>query len=367
MTYSDKIKVSVIIPVYNIEEYIDDCVKSVLLQRLQDIEIVLVDDGSTDASGQICDKYANVDSRVNTYHTDNNGLLRARYYGVQKAKGEYIAFIDGDDFVGENYLLDLFSPVERCGAEVVCGSPYLWWSKRKIERVPALTLVGLFAQENRDDFFYTHVFCSQAPHSEGDVLPSVCGKLFLKCLIRSCYESLSDEQLNVRMGEDALVSYRCILESKKAYFLDGNLEYFYRQRATSMSHSYNGTLAKDFLEVIESFPSLESLAGESVQFRQNLIRYSGIQFIRCLRNEAACPGLIEVRENVQNTLDLIMSSNVWMTYLNACRGMCLSGIGDNAIFQAGTNNRFIILLTLLYALRFINSVRCKKELLGKQN
>ena len=92
-------KVSVIIPVYKVEEYLERCVQSVLNQTLKDIEIVLVDDGSPDNCPKMCDEFAKKDSRIKVVHKNNEGLGKARNSGLEVATGEYVAFVDSDDYV----------------------------------------------------------------------------------------------------------------------------------------------------------------------------------------------------------------------------------------------------------------------------
>lgn len=89
---------SIIIPVYNVEKYLKECVKSVLMQSIKDFEILLIDDGSKDSSGKLCDEIASTDSRIRVYHKPNGGLSSARNYGIDRALGEYIIFLDSDDF-----------------------------------------------------------------------------------------------------------------------------------------------------------------------------------------------------------------------------------------------------------------------------
>lgn len=96
--------VSVIVTVYNIDSYLDKCIISLINQTYKDFEVVLIDDGSTDMSGVICDKYASQYKNVNVFHKENGGVSDARNYGIQHSGGEYIAFVDGDDFVSEFFL-----------------------------------------------------------------------------------------------------------------------------------------------------------------------------------------------------------------------------------------------------------------------
>ncbi len=96
--------ISLIIPVYNVEKYLDKCIQSVLAQTYDNFEVILVDDGSTDNSGKMCDEYAEKDGRVRAFHQVNSGVCHARNVGINSARGEFISFIDADDFIDEKYL-----------------------------------------------------------------------------------------------------------------------------------------------------------------------------------------------------------------------------------------------------------------------
>ena len=96
--------ISVIVPVYKVEPYINHCVDSILAQTYRDFELILVDDGSPDNCGKICDEYAKQDSRVHVIHQENKGVSAARNAGISLAKGEYISFIDGDDYVEKDFF-----------------------------------------------------------------------------------------------------------------------------------------------------------------------------------------------------------------------------------------------------------------------
>lgn len=104
-------KFSIIIPIYNIELYLQECLDSVLAQTIEDFEVIAVDDGSTDESGRILDDYANRDFRITAIHKDNKGVGSARNEGIKKAKGEYLCFVDGDDVLASTYLQVLYDAV----------------------------------------------------------------------------------------------------------------------------------------------------------------------------------------------------------------------------------------------------------------
>ena len=113
-----KCLISIIVPVYNVESYLERCVNSIINQTYHNLEIILVDDGSPDGSGDLCDKLAKNDDRITVYHKKNGGLSDARNYGVQNANGEYITFIDSDDFVAKDYIEHLYSMIQEFNADI---------------------------------------------------------------------------------------------------------------------------------------------------------------------------------------------------------------------------------------------------------
>ena len=107
------IKVSIIVPIYNVEKYLKKCVNSIINQTYKSLEIILVDDGSPDRSGALCDRLAEKDSRIRVIHKANGGVSTARNAGIEAATGEYICFVDSDDWLPENAVWDLLSLSEK--------------------------------------------------------------------------------------------------------------------------------------------------------------------------------------------------------------------------------------------------------------
>ena len=120
-------KVSIVVPVYKVEEYIDRCLDSLLNQTLKDIEIILVDDGSPDNCPKICDEYAQKDARVRVVHKQNEGLGYARNSGMEVAVGEYIAFVDSDDFVDIRMFEELYDVARGNDSDVVYCNIYKYY------------------------------------------------------------------------------------------------------------------------------------------------------------------------------------------------------------------------------------------------
>lgn len=119
--------VSIIVPVYNVERYLDECVSSLLSQTYGNIEVILVDDGSTDGSGALCDRMSCKDSRVRVLHKENGGLSDARNYGLREASGEWISFVDSDDYVSPIFIEALLRAAFDCGCDIAAvpfGKPF---------------------------------------------------------------------------------------------------------------------------------------------------------------------------------------------------------------------------------------------------
>lgn len=114
--------ISIIVPVYNVEKWIDRCLKSIQRQSYKEFEVLLIDDGSTDNSSLICQKFVSEDNRFKYFKKNNGGLSDARNYGIDRAKGKYIIFIDGDDYVEDDYVKELFIAITKYNADIaICG------------------------------------------------------------------------------------------------------------------------------------------------------------------------------------------------------------------------------------------------------
>ena len=126
-------KISIVMPIYNVEKYLRKCLNSILDQTFKDYEIIMVDDGSTDGSGAICDEFAEKDSRFHAYHKKNEGVSIARNFGIEKASGEYFAFFDGDDYVEPECLEEVYTKAVEEEADSVIYGYYLTENDKVIE------------------------------------------------------------------------------------------------------------------------------------------------------------------------------------------------------------------------------------------
>lgn len=149
--------ISVIVPVYKVEKYINRCVESIINQSYTNLEIILIDDGSPDSCGQICDQYAEKDSRIKVVHQDNSGLSGARNTGIDMAQGEYIGFVDSDDYIHPRMYELLYEGIKRHKAElVICGFKYVVSEGYDIEELHDISTLKTVLVEKLIDDIYKH-------------------------------------------------------------------------------------------------------------------------------------------------------------------------------------------------------------------
>lgn len=217
-------KLSVIVPVYNTERYLRECIDSILAQTFTDFELILVDDGSTDGSGSICDEYADKDPRIQVIHQENVGATAARRKGVNQACGEYIAFVDSDDWISQNMYQDMMPKAETFGADMVLCDMVLE-KQTGYAVVQSSRLSGFFAEEQLKRQIYGELLFNYAENRPGLSL-SLCNKLIKAPLVKSALAALPNE---ITYGEDAVGSLICMLEAKCIYIMKGIAAYHYRQ------------------------------------------------------------------------------------------------------------------------------------------
>ncbi|MFS4469291.1 glycosyltransferase family 2 protein [Maribacter sp. 2210JD10-5] len=223
-------KISVIVPIYRIEQYLPKCIDSLLQQSFVDFELILVDDGSPDNCPQICDDYAKNDKRIIVIHKKNGGLLSARKEGLKHAKGKYIAYVDGDDWVDKYYLDTLFKLAEANNADLVITGHFREFNG-KIETIKP-KMVGIYDESKLKssiipNAIYNGNFC------EHGISTYVWNKLFKKELLVPVLSEIPNE---IIMGEDAAITYSYLSITKRLVISSIPL-YYYRQRHDSIVKS----------------------------------------------------------------------------------------------------------------------------------
>ena len=206
---------SVIIPIYNIEKYLRICLNSILHQTFTNIEIILVNDGSTDNCSYICDDYAKVYSRIKVIHKVNGGLVSARQAGVAVATGEYIACIDGDDWISEDFFAKFAEVIDRFHIDVACCGA-VWVYEHKEIRKTVGVRCGYYHREQIEK----EIFPILIEGSNGVYFaPSLWAKVFK----RDIYYQQQLVDAVVSIGEDIACVKPCIFHSKSMYVFNDTL------------------------------------------------------------------------------------------------------------------------------------------------
>lgn len=228
---------SVIIPVFNTEKYLPTCIDSVMNQSFRDFELILVDDGSTDRSPVICDEYSKKDSRVKTIHKQHEGAMSARKVGTSNSVGEYISYVDSDDYVSPDFLEHFFGIIQKVPADIVAiGHTRVTEEADIIQTCPNALPEGLyegtgiFAIRNRMLFDHTRPFPNM-----GCLTFSQCLKVFKRSLI---LPSQMDPPNEIRNGEDLAVT-ACAVGLAEGIYISNYCGYFYRMRNTSTIHTFD--------------------------------------------------------------------------------------------------------------------------------
>ncbi|MCR5500007.1 MAG: glycosyltransferase [Acetatifactor sp.] len=222
---------SVVVPVYNIEQYIRQCIDTLIDQNYEDYEIILVDDGSSDASGKICDEYEERHQRVKVIHQENGGLVKARKVGAQAASGEYIVPVDGDDWVDVNLLTVLSEIIGKTHVDMVSYGHFLALpTGENIAVGENRRETGTYKRDDIVKKLYRQILRDETGHY---FRPNIWGNAFRRETYLELQLKVDDRISN---GEDAAVIYPMLTTINSLYVSDQFL-YFYRRNENSMLRS----------------------------------------------------------------------------------------------------------------------------------
>lgn len=243
--------ISVIIPVYNVEKYLIKCFESITNQTYKNIEIIVIDDGSKDRSGMICDEYAEKDDRIKVIHKENEGVSTARNIGIRNASGEYITFIDSDDYVANNYIEILYDYCKKSDADLsVCGVIDVKGKKiiRESKGVNKIIDGKEALKELLDEKYFSCV---------------IWAKMY-KTNIMKKYEFNRE----TKIAEDLEVLYKLLPTLNKVVINTKNKLYFFRERENSaisdkfnVNHLIEIDISNNIINYVsENFPEIEKYA-----------------------------------------------------------------------------------------------------------
>lgn len=285
--------ISVLMPAYNVKEYIAMAIDSVLNQTMSDFELIIINDGSTDGTGEIIEKYRKNDSRIRVYHTENRGLASARNLSVSYARGEYITFIDSDDAVKEDYLECLYENAAKYNADIAVASYYYYAEEEKKYYFVVLEQgyeVKTFTGQEVYQNYYNPV------NGYNIAFVVAWGKLIKRELMNKLTFPSG------KLHEDSFTIYKAFLLSDKIIYVNKNL-YMYRQRTGSITQSkWTRERLINFIEQHEERIALLSVMGIEIT-ESNRLDY--IYWLRNCANIALNNGYIDEYEMIKQKLTLI--------------------------------------------------------------
>ena len=218
--------ISVIVPVYKVEPYLKQCIDSIINQTIRDLEIILIDDGSPDACGIICDEYAKADKRIRVVHTENHGLSAARNLGRREAKGEYIGFVDSDDWIEPDMYEVLFEKAVESNADI-CECNF-WFGTTEMEYANLVDAVYR-GDESLDALFDNRI----------------CHVAWNKIYKRELFDSVSfPEGRNI---EDISIMH-LLIDRANTVAVVSDKKYHYRQRKDSIKNTYSASNLIDYAD-----------------------------------------------------------------------------------------------------------------------
>lgn len=287
--------VSVIVPIYNVEIYLDKCILSIISQSYKDIEIVLVDDGSTDNSGKMCDEWAEKDKRIIVIHKRNGGLSEARNIGLLKSKGDYILFVDSDDWIANNTVETLVVKAEKNMSDLVV---YQFLEVKSDKNCLDDMSISEDKLLNSSEMIYELL-------SEKNISNHIWRYFIKRDNIKDIFFPVGQNY------EDISVAYKYIMNSKQI-LVTGEKMYYYRQNPNGITKIYNKKNILDFYNAITSRNCyLQGIYHDYYTIIQNnymknyLYVISMISRSDCLNDKK----IIEISHNIS----IFLRQNIWKT------------------------------------------------------
>lgn len=292
-------KVSIIVPIYNVEKYLDRCVQSLLHQTLKDIEIILVDDGSPDNCPIMCDEYAKQDARIKVIHKQNAGLGMARNSGIEIATGEYISFIDSDDYVGETMYEKLHSKAKQDNLEVCycnvqnfddngnCGETVNRYDNDK------------FYSKEEIELLSCHMLAAPISSSLLVEIPNIAWNgIYLMDRINNSRMRFKSERIFV--SEDVLFHAEYLHLFKRIGWLNEKLVYHYLANSSSLTHNFSMKKSIAILNMAKKISEVTPKYCKDVDYKSCLHGYLLNLYSSSLFN--ICTMNIAYSQRIQNAL-----------------------------------------------------------------
>jgi glycosyltransferase involved in cell wall biosynthesis len=275
----DVVKISIVVPIYNAEKYLPQCLDSVIGQTLGEIQIILVNDGSTDSSGRICQQYAKNDARIAYIEKSNGGLASARRAGLEISTGQYVGFVDSDDWIELKMYEKMYTVAEEHSADIVlCDSIFNESKNRSANLTP-----GNYSRERIETEIFPHVLASFGTKGDNDRIRwSNCVRLYRKSLIDE-HEINFDDRF--RRCQDLPFTFECTIHANGFYYLGDEYLYHNRPVVDSLSIGYTDQmweLLKPLMRYLDDIVKSFAIYDFSSQMTLRAFMFA----MNCIENEA---------------------------------------------------------------------------------
>lgn len=281
--------VSVIVPVYNVKEYLEKCINSICTQIYRNLEIIIIDDGSTDGSSEICDQLQLKDERIIIIHKENGGVVSARKAGLERAHGEYTIVIDSDDWVESRMILELCESADENCADIVTSGYYREYDNEPVKVVDGVK-EGIYYHTDDMEYLYRNMIFTNSSEQWG-IIPSLWCKLIKTSIMKELHLNLNEM---IHYGEDAAVTYGCCVRAKKIV-VTHHAYYHYILRLGSAVSSHNPYYFRNINEVYLFLKKeFDKNSYKSVLLRQldvymTKIVFHGLSYLFGLDRDVAIP------------------------------------------------------------------------------
>lgn len=327
--------ISIIVPIYNVEKYLNKCIESIVNQTYENIEIILIDDGSNDNSGIICDEYAKKDNRIIVVHKENGGVSSARNKGLKIAKGEWISFVDADDWIEQIFCQTLLNKVTQEQADIaLCGYNRITYNR--IEKINA---------NNQEVFLNSNEYLVKSLNPQTGF-----GFCHMKLIKKEVLKSISFNE-RIEVGEDALFNIQLSTYIKKAVFLKQPL-YNYRINNQSVVKRYDENYANKYLKsmkIIEEYiwQEYNEENEENIEIKQNYYNFVAYHIMLIIVNYCYHPDNKMCNAQRKNMLKEVINNDLFII------GLKKSNYNNISL------TRKITLYTLKHKLYWLTAIICK--------
>lgn len=354
---SKQYPISVIIPVYNVEKYLEQCLDSVMNQTMKELEIILVNDGSTDNSGHICDRYAKKDSRIVVIHKENQGLAAARQSGLDVARGEYIGFVDSDDWLELNMYEEMFQVAKKTDSDIVFCNVY----RNEDKKEQVYFEPGYYSREQMIETIFPRLLAGFDENGEENTL-RWCNwlRLYKKEVIDNnniCFDT------RFRRCQDLPFTFECTIHADSYYYLGNSYLYHNRMNYESLSKGYTKNMWGLIKPLILYLKNVVDNYHE-YNFENQMNRRAALFVFECCENENKPNNKRTLKERLK-TIRSIMNdkdAKMWINQLD------LSGMRRiHKLYAICFKYRLAVIFYLLSEKRFMNRKRDYKNQMELKN